>query len=160
MIALKVRAADDAGITPLLCVGEEQRACAGHAGGCRREINAAKFVYQQIAAAVGGDWDLASRLVIAYEPVWAIGAAEPASAEYVSGVVRTLRELLGAINVAAGAAQPPVIYGGSAKPGLLPTLERCVRAVPGRFAHDAANFGKVLDEALSLSALPEISQLT
>jgi triosephosphate isomerase len=149
MIALKVRAADGAGVTPLLCVGEESRTStngAADAGSTEGAEGAARFVYGQIEAAVGGDWDLAARLVIAYEPVWAIGAAEPASAEYVSAVVRYLREQLGG----HGLQDLPVIYGGSAKPGLLPTLDGVSGLFLGRFAHDAANFGKVLDEALSL----------
>lgn len=155
MIALKVRAADDAGVTPLLCVGEESRATAStpgtaDAGSTAGAEGAARFVYGQIEAAVGGDWELAARLVIAYEPVWAIGAAEPASAEYVSAVVRILRELLGP----HGLQGLPVIYGGSAKPGLLPTLDGVSGLFLGRFAHDAANFGRVLDEALSQSGAP------
>jgi triosephosphate isomerase len=162
MVALKVKAADDAGVTPLLCVGEET-ALASDADPAAAAEAAATFVHGQIEAAVRGDWDLGSRLVIAYEPVWAIGAAEPASAGYVSAVVRSLRELLAAHPLAAhplgggrldegrGLQELPVIYGGSAKPGLLPTLEGVSGLFLGRFAHDAANFGKVLDEALSLS---------
>lgn len=159
MIARKVRAADDAGITPLLCVGEETRDETGGTGAGR----AAAFVHQQIAEAVGGDWSLASRLVIAYEPVWAIGAAEPAGAGYVAAVVRSLRTLLAAHSHEAGSAlgELPVIYGGSAKPGLLPALDGVSGLFLGRFAHDAANFGKVLDEALSLTAArPEELQRT
>ncbi|MFC7848083.1 triose-phosphate isomerase family protein [Arthrobacter sp. NPDC057388] len=147
MIALKVRAADGAGVTPLLCVGEETRGTQTAEHTVAGAEAAARFVYGQIEAAVGGDWNLAARLVIAYEPVWAIGAAEPASAEYVSAVVRVLRELLGA----RALQDLPVIYGGSAKPGLLPTLEGVSGLFLGRFAHDAANFGKVLDEALALA---------
>ncbi|MFF2245989.1 triose-phosphate isomerase family protein [Arthrobacter sp. NPDC058130] len=138
MVALKVRAADDAGITPLLCVGE-------HDGG--NPAAAADVVYRQIESAVDGDWDLAGRLTIAYEPVWAIGAAEPADAAYVSDVVQRLRAQL----TAAGAPGLPVIYGGSAKPGLLPTLDGVSGLFLGRFAHDPANFGTVLDEALLLA---------
>lgn len=152
MVALKVKAADDAGVTPLLCVGEEA-APAADADPADATEAAATFVYGQIEAAVSGDWDLASRLVGAYEPVWAIGAAEPASAGYVSAVVRSLRLLLAAhvLDGGRGLQELPVIYGGSAKPGLLPTLEGVSGLFLGRFAHDAANFGKVLDEALSLS---------
>ena len=156
MVALKVKAADDAGVTPLLCVGEEA-APAADADPAAAEA-AATFVYGQIEAAVRGDWDLAARLVIAYEPVWAIGAAEPASAGYVSAVVSSLRELLANHPLDGGRNLPelPVIYGGSAKPGLLPTLEGVSGLFLGRFAHDAANFGKVLDEALSLSEAPKL----
>lgn len=159
MIARKVRAADDAGITPLLCVGEETRdEMSGTWAG-----RAAAFVHEQIAEAVGGDWSLASRLVIAYEPVWAIGQAEPAGAGYVAAVVHSLRTLLAAHSHEAGSAlgELPVIYGGSAKPGLLPALDGVSGLFLGRFAHDAANFGKVLDEALSLTAArPEELQRT
>ncbi|SDW02910.1 triosephosphate isomerase [Arthrobacter sp. cf158] len=135
MIALKVRAAVDAGLTPLLCVGEREDS---------EPQAAAHTVFRQIKAAVSGDWSVAHRLVIAYEPVWAIGAPEPASAGYVAGVAAALRELL----APHGVAGIPVIYGGSAKPGLLPQLEGVSGLFLGRFAHDAANFGRVLDEAL------------
>ncbi|WP_425341107.1 triose-phosphate isomerase family protein [Arthrobacter oryzae] len=161
VVALKVRAADDAGLTPLLCVGElsagddaARDAAAGDdaardaAAGDDAARDAAVFVYRQIEAAVGSDWELASRLVVAYEPVWAIGAAEPANAGHVSDVVNHLRELL----AGHGLRQLPVIYGGSAKPGLLPRLAGVSGLFLGRFAHDATNFGAVLDEALLLAA--------
>lgn len=137
MIALKVRAAVDAGMTPLLCVGEREILAPAAAAGT---------VYRQIKAAVSGDWSVTSELVIAYEPVWAIGAPEPASAEYVSQVVGSLRSAL----AQHGLARLPIIYGGSAKPGLLPQLNGVSGLFLGRFAHDATNFGKVLDEALAL----------
>lgn len=136
MIALKVSAAVDAGLTPLLCVGEPETLA---------PAAAADTVYRQIKAAVSGDWSVASGLVIAYEPVWAIGAAEPASAEYVSQVVDALRDSL----AQHGLARLPIIYGGSAKPGLLPQLNGVSGLFLGRFAHDATNFGRVLDEALA-----------
>lgn len=173
MVALKVRAADDAGLTPLLCVGEETSGlvsgtdddsglaaaqtsaalmAAAPISGEAAEA-AASFVYRQIEAATGGDWELASRLVIAYEPVWAIGAAEPASADYVTAVVRSLRGLLTGHRLESSRTPGdlPIIYGGSAKPGLLPKLDGVSGLFLGRFAHDAVNFGKVLDEAMALS---------
>jgi triosephosphate isomerase len=167
MVALKVRAADDAGLTPLLCVGEETSglvsgtdhgtgSAAGPASGeatSDAAADAAGFVYRQIEAATGGDWELASRLMIAYEPVWAIGAAEPASADYVTAVVRSLRVLLAGHRLESGRSpgDVPIIYGGSAKPGLLPQLDGVSGLFLGRFAHEAANFGKVLDEAIALA---------
>ncbi|MEJ1115964.1 triose-phosphate isomerase family protein [Paenarthrobacter sp. CCNWLY172] len=139
MIALKVSAAVDAGLTPLLCVGESEML---------EPEAAADTVLGQIKAAVSGDWSHASKLVIAYEPVWAIGAPEPASAAYVSRVVGTLRSVL-ARHALAGL---PIIYGGSAKPGLLPQLDGVSGLFLGRFAHDASNFGQVLDEALDIAS--------
>jgi L-erythrulose 1-phosphate isomerase len=149
VVALKVRAADDAGLTPLLCVGEGSvgEGSVGE-GSASAASYAADFVYRQIAAAVSGDWALASRLIVAYEPVWAIGAAEPADAAYVSDVASHLRARL----AAHGLQDFPVIYGGSAKPGLLPKLGGLSGLFLGRFAHDAANFGKVLDEALLIAS--------
>jgi triosephosphate isomerase len=138
MIALKVSAAVDAGLTPLLCVGEDE---AGE------PTAAADTVFRQIKAAVSGDWSVVPQLVIAYEPVWAIGAPEPASAGYVSRVTAALRESL----AHHGVAGVPIIYGGSAKPGLLPQLDGVSGLFLGRFAHDARNFGRVLDEALALA---------
>jgi triosephosphate isomerase len=159
MVALKVRAADDAGLTPLLCVGEASAGAVPAGGAAAAEAvdgaasagaasAAAGFVYRQIEAAVNGDWALAARLVIAYEPVWAIGAAHPAAAVYVSDVVNHLRARL----ATQGLQELPVIYGGSAKPGLLPELCGLSGLFLGRFAHDAANFGKVLDEALLITS--------
>ncbi|WP_159703147.1 triose-phosphate isomerase family protein [Arthrobacter sp. 18067] len=136
MIALKVGAAVDSGLTPLLCVGELE---------VSEPAVAADTVFRQIKAAVSGDWSVASHLVIAYEPVWAIGAPEPASAGYVSKVAAALRGTLGQ----HGLAGMPIIYGGSAKPGLMPQLDGVSGLFLGRFAHDATNFGRVLDEAFA-----------
>lgn len=137
MVARKVAAAVTAGLRPLLCVGEP-----GHS----TPAAAAQFVYEQIAAAVAGNWQAASAMIVAYEPVWAIGAPEPADAGYISGVVHALRRLL----AQHGMAELPIIYGGSAKPGLLPELDHVSGLFLGRFAHEAVNFGAVLDEALAL----------
>ncbi|WP_449371961.1 triose-phosphate isomerase [Arthrobacter psychrolactophilus] len=139
VVAKKVTAALTAGIAPLLCVGEVEQA---------EPAEAAAAVYAQIAAAVAQEWAAAASMIIAYEPVWAIGAAEPAQADYISAVVAALRELLGR----HGLAELPIIYGGSAKPGLLPQLEHVSGLFLGRFAHDAKNFGAVLDEALAATA--------
>lgn len=139
MVARKAGSVIAAGISPLLCVGEPAR---------EKPSIAAHFIYEQLAAAVAGNWDDARTLIIAYEPVWAIGAAEPADPDYISSVINRLRELL----EGRGLSSLPIIYGGSAKPGLLPQLSGTSGLFLGRFAHDAANFGAVLDEALDLTA--------
>ena len=76
-------------------------------------------------------------MIVAYEPVWAIGAAEPAPAEYIRAVTSELKK-----------PGHPVIYGGSAGPGLLTELGDDVDGLfLGRFAHDVGALAAVLDEA-------------
>ncbi len=142
IIAAKVRASLDAGLTPLLCIGEPERL---------PESDAADFCAQQVRQALGGSFAELSRLILAYEPVWAIGAAEPASAHYVSDVVDALRRSLADEVSSAGDGGVPIIYGGSAGPGLLPTLSGVDGLFLGRFAHDPANFARVLVEAVELA---------
>ncbi|MFD1210637.1 triose-phosphate isomerase family protein [Arthrobacter sp. GCM10027362] len=129
VVARKLRAAVGAGLTPLLCIGEaeEQGAAA-----------AADFCQRQVLSALAGNEALLGRLILAYEPVWAIGADAPAEPDYINEVVLRLRGLLG---------HRPVLYGGSAGPGLLPKLSEVDGLFLGRFAHNPENFGLVLDEA-------------
>src|SRR6476661_6845775 len=133
VVARKVRAAVEQSLTPLLCIGEPDRLDAGAA---------AAFCVQQVRAATDGDPALLNRLVLAYEPVWAIGAQEPAAPRHVNAVLAQIRAALG--------PACPLIYGGSAGPGLLPRLPAADGLFLGRFAHDADNLGRVLDEALLL----------
>lgn len=136
VVARKVHAAVDAGLAPLLCIGETE--LLGHEA-------AAEFCVRQVRSAVGGDDSLLPKVALAYEPVWAIGAALPAPATHVNAVAGLLREATG--------AACPIIYGGSAGPGLLPALPGVDGLFLGRFAHDAANLGRVLDEALERAAI-------
>ncbi len=137
MVALKTRAADDAGLTPLLCVGETDRG---------EPAAAADFVFRQIESAVDGDWNRAGRWS------WPTNRSGPSARPS----QRRLTTCPTSSGSCAGASPPrerrrvPVIYGGSAKPGLLPTLEGVSGLFLGRFAHDPVNFGRVLDEALLL----------
>ena len=141
VVAAKTRAALSAGLTPLVCVGEARRA---------EPAAAVRVVIDQCLAAVSGDTGtpqpgLLGRIVVAYEPIWAIGAAEPAPADYVNEVVAGIRAELAA---RSGATPPPIVYGGSAGPGLLARLPEVDGLFLGRFAHDPANVAIVLDEAL------------
>jgi len=109
-VAKKARAVFRAGMTPILCVGETLEE---HDAGRTDE----KVVGQIRAALRGLDADQVARLVVAYEPIWAIGTgrnAEPSGAGQVIGLIReTVRTLF-----SGDAAQAlRVQYGGSVKAG-------------------------------------------
>ena len=109
LVGAKVRAALRHGLTPILCVGEplEVRQAGDHV---------AHVVSQLRAALEGLDAEQVAGVVVAYEPVWAIGTGEvatPADAQEVCAAVRsTVGELVGE-QVAVGLR---VLYGGSVKP--------------------------------------------
>jgi triosephosphate isomerase len=103
-VAQKLARAVTAGLRPVLCVGES---AAQHAAG-----EAIAVVSRQIAA------DLAQaprrgleRLVVAYEPIWAIGTGTPATGEHATAAARAIRVALGHAGLDAKAV--PVLYGGS-----------------------------------------------
>ncbi|WP_036281235.1 triose-phosphate isomerase family protein [Microbacterium sp. CH12i] len=137
VIRRKLAAAVRNSLTPVLCVGEEERVDAALA---------ASICIAQIESAIADAGDL-NDLVVAYEPEWAIGQAEPASPDHVSEVVALLRSHL----TQQGLQDAAVIYGGSAKPGLLSTLSSGVDGLfLGRFAHDPQAFASIIDEAARL----------
>jgi triosephosphate isomerase len=108
MINLKVHAARRAGLTPVLCVGETLS---------ERDANQtlAVLTFQLTAGLVGLEVRGTDELVIAYEPVWAIGTgrnATPAQAQEAHAHLRSeLRRLMGSV-----ADQVRILYGGSVKP--------------------------------------------
>ncbi|MGB3910214.1 MAG: triose-phosphate isomerase family protein [Pseudolysinimonas sp.] len=134
VIARKTEAATLWGLTPLICVGEPERGT---------PADAARVCLDQLTRTL----EPAAPALIAYEPVWAIGADHPADPGYVSEVATALREHLG------DREQRPILYGGSAGPGLLHSLGPAVDGLfLGRFAHDIRNFDRVLDEAAAAVA--------
>ena len=105
----KVKALFEFGITPIVCVGEDE---------FQREHNYQDpLVLEQVKNALSGiTEEQASKIIVAYEPIWAIGTgrtATPIQAEHMCGVIRkAIREEFGA----AASEQVRVIYGGSVKP--------------------------------------------
>lgn len=105
LVARKFIAAQSAGLTPILCVGEslEER----DAG---RALDVIDAQLQAVIEAAGDDaW---RRAVIAYEPVWAIGTGETATPEQAQQVHEFIRGRLGETGVAV-----QILYGGSVKSG-------------------------------------------
>jgi triosephosphate isomerase len=132
VVAAKTAAALRNGIAPVLCIGEVAQVTSALA---------ATEVIAQLDLALTGAPD--GRVIVAYEPVWAIGAAEPAGPEHISAVCSALRAHLDATG-----RDGTVIYGGSAGPGLLTKLGDSVDGLfLGRFAHDPAALRAVIEEA-------------
>ncbi|QNO36904.1 triosephosphate isomerase [Protaetiibacter sp. SSC-01] len=139
VVAEKSAAALRNGLTPVLCIGEPHRVA---------PEEALAFAAEQVRAALGGA--PAGRVILAYEPVWAIGASEPAPVDHIRHVTAGLRRLLAEWPERPGSA---VLYGGSAGPGLLTELGDDVDGLfLGRFAHDPAALRAVLGEAAALAA--------
>ena len=107
MAGRKVRGVLAAGLTPLLCVGETLAE--------RQDNQTIAVVRRQLAAALAGLEPAAlGRVVLAYEPVWAIGTgrnATPAEAAQVHREIRTLMAAQG------GPGRACVLYGGSVRKG-------------------------------------------
>jgi len=109
LIARKVKAAFAAGLVPILCVGEliEQRRAGKTKDVVRRHVESG---FDGLAG------DLAAQVVIAYEPVWAIGTGETATPDQAQEVHAFIRTLLADLYDARLAQAVRIQYGGSVKP--------------------------------------------
>ena len=107
MVAVKVKAAIEANLTPILCVGETRE---------QRELGKTEAVVRaQIQAVIDLiGIDAFSWVVIAYEPVWAIGTGLTATPEQAQAVHCFIRKLIAQNNVDIGGAIR-ILYGGSMK---------------------------------------------
>ena len=111
----RAKAALDANITPIICVGEtlEQRE-----GGVTDTI----VSKQTVAALAGFSAEEVARSVVAYEPIWAIGTGKTATPDQAEDVHSTIRFLLTSAFGGPTAGQVPILYGGSVKPQNANTL--------------------------------------
>ncbi len=108
-VALKFFAALQQSVYPILCVGESEK---------EREAGLTlKVIHEQLAAALALDDNLPNfeKLVVAYEPVWAIGTGKNASPEQAQAVHAAIRAQLHA-HRSDVADQIRIVYGGSVKP--------------------------------------------
>ena len=106
----RVRAALDAGLTVILCVGEtlEQR----------EQGITSELVSMQTKIALGGvSEEELKRIIIAYEPVWAIGTGKTATAQQANEVCHTIRECIASVYSQAAADGITIQYGGSMNAG-------------------------------------------
>ena len=97
-----------AGLTPIVCVGESLE---------ERETGATEAVLaKQIKEGLAGVEDL-TKVVIAYEPVWAIGTGKTATAEQANETIGFIRKTLGEMFCPGCAAETRIQYGGSMNAG-------------------------------------------
>jgi triosephosphate isomerase (TIM) len=115
LINAKVKVILQHEMTPLLCVGEPLAV--------RQAGSQLEYALGQLD---GGLADLSaeqvSRLVIAYEPVWAIGTGEVATPQDAQQVCRALRDRISAVHGAAVGSGARILYGGSVKPDNMPAI--------------------------------------
>ena len=111
IIDLKVKAAVALGLVPILCVGEtlEQRDAGSAFEVIKKQLDVS--LYSFIA-----DQGMLSSIVLAYEPVWAIGTGRTASREQAQQVHRFIREWVEQNFNAETADKVRILYGGSVKP--------------------------------------------
>jgi len=131
-VAAKVRAATEFRLTPVVCVGEPER------GGPQ---DAVAFCAAQVRAALSGVPRGGAPLIVAYEPIWAIGADRAAGPEHIRIVLTGLRESVDAPDCVRW------IYGGSAGRDLYGSVAGALDGLfVGRAAHDLTNLARIVGE--------------
>ncbi len=140
-LARKVPVALAAGLEPILCVGETEEA---------RDAGQTEAVLerqlQADLAEVGSD-DLAL-VVVAYEPIWAIGTGRTATPEQAQEAIAFIREMLG--ERGAASEEVRILYGGSVKPGNAAELLEMPEidgALVGGASLDPADFAAIVEAA-------------
>lgn len=131
VVAAKVAAAVAAGLAPVVCVGEPERVDVA---------TAAQVSVEQLAAAFAA-MPAEHPVMVAYEPVWAIGGPQPAPSEHVVGVAGRLRTWLRRYPAAS------LVYGGAAGPGTYREIAGAVDGLGlGRRVHEVSALAEVFEE--------------
>ncbi|KAI2640186.1 triosephosphate isomerase [Xylaria nigripes] len=144
--ALKAAAVAAREMAPLVCVGETTKPAAITPSD--PEILDTKSALAEITVQVQTALQavpVTSDVIIAYEPVWAIGSSAPATPSYVIAIAQAIRN----IDCVRwrGIGSTWILYGGSAGPGLFEKLKGSVDGLfLGRFAHDPKQFVKTILE--------------
>lgn len=107
LIAKKLALALATGLTPVLCIGEDLRV--------RDAGEVSRFLADQIRMTAIDSLEDAREIVLAYEPIWAIGTGRVASGAMVAETVADIREALDRF-WPARLAKMPILYGGSVSP--------------------------------------------
>lgn len=138
VISQKIGACIRNGLVPILCIGELST----------EESSAEAEVKAQIRSALQGQENL-KKIVIAYEPTWAIGVEHPASAEHINKMCSIIRAELESMNI----ENFQLLYGGSAGEGLFEMISQtCDGLFLGRRSHDPHAYLAIVQECISIRA--------
>lgn len=140
IINKKVKSALARNLIPIVCVGEHLEE--------REKSETNKVIQGQIFAGLEGlTEEEAGKIVIAYEPVWAIGTGATATPENANDVIRHIRALIGSMFSPAIAKSIRILYGGSVKPDNIDDLmvePDIDGALVGAASLDARSFAQIV----------------
>jgi triosephosphate isomerase (TIM) len=139
LVNAKLRAALGVSITPILCVGESLEV--------RRAGDHVEFVLRQLEESLAGvPPETVASMVVAYEPIWAIGTGEVASPDDAQEMCGAIRERISAARGAEAGAHVRILYGGSVKDdNIAPIMAQpdVDGALVGGASLDAAQFASI-----------------
>jgi triosephosphate isomerase len=139
LVNAKVQAALRSGLTPILCVGESLE--------CRRNGDHVRFILGQVDGCLKGIPAAAvAAMVIAYEPVWAIGTGEVATPGDAQEAAAAIRSRVSELHDAETARGVRILYGGSVKPdNIAPIMAQpdVDGALVGGASLDAGQFAQI-----------------
>ncbi len=141
LIARKIEAAFANELVPIVCVGETDSQ--------RSRNETESHIRRQVTAAVEGlTREQAAQIVIAYEPIWAIGTGKTATNEQAQEVCALIRGTVAALYDDETAQQVRILYGGSVKPANIDELmaeEDIDGALVGGASLKAADFAGIIN---------------
>lgn len=139
LVNKKVKIALSHGLTPILCVGESAE--------IRDSQTHLAHVINQLTASLSGITPAQfKKVVIAYEPIWAIGTGKSATAEDAQEMAAALRAHVAKLANSSVASQIRILYGGSVKAGLIKEIMACADVdgvLVGGASLDPEEFAKI-----------------
>ncbi len=146
IVNMKIKSAIDYHLTPIVCVGETLEE--------RKAGEIFKKIGKQVDKAFNGiDKDIANKIIIAYEPIWAIGTGETASPEQAEEVHSFIREKINKKYGKDVSNYAIILYGGSVKPENAYSLlkkENIDGALVGGASLKGESFLKIIEEGKRL----------